>query len=551
MEIKEKFEDIDTYNETYEAVATDYNRSKLEKICANIICILGFIIFGYIAIVSILQTSVIDPEKYGTEVILYKWDLIPINLLMLILFSVVIYKLNKAYDFFAKINMKVMYACLAVYVLLIGCLWVSSVTSIPGADSQNIFETATQAANNQYTSLYDGSDFNNHDMYKDVSYYSFFPFQLGFVFISEIIYRIFGTDSSMPLQYINVICITLGYIAIARISKLIFKRRSIEFITLSLLILCLQPILFCTFVYGNIIGMCCALWASFFLIKYFQTGKYLNFIPCAILLMIAVLAKYNNLIYLVAIGIMLVIHTVKRKKWQSVAFALALCIVTIGASNLVVRSYESRANTTLRDGISQVMYLNMGLGESYMAPGWYNGSTVSTYINNNFDTKASTEQAKAELSEKFNKFITDPAYTLDFFNKKITSQWNETTYESIWVSKVKGHTNDINGAVASLYDGNLGKLLEEYFNQYMQLIFVAFACGILILLLKRKCNIENMLLVLVLLGAFGYHLLFEGKSQYLLTYIILLIPFASYGINYLLIESHDKIAGVVSKLKSK
>ena len=38
-----------------------------------------------------------------------------------------------------------------------------------------------------------------------------------------------------------------------------------------------------------------------------------------------------------------------------------------------------------------------------------------------------------------------------------------------------------------------------------------------------------MLLPLVLLGAFGYHLLFEGKSQYILTYIILMIPTAAWA----------------------
>ena len=118
--------------------------------------------------------------------------------------------------------------------------------------------------------------------------------------------------------------------------------------------------------------MCCAIWASHFLIKYFQTDKYLVLIPCGVLLVVSALAKYNNLIYLVAFVIMLIIHTVKAKKWQSIAFALALCIAVVGTSNLVIKSYASRANTELKGGVSQVLYLDMGLNESYMAPGWYN-----------------------------------------------------------------------------------------------------------------------------------------------------------------------------------
>lgn len=534
-----------------EIITLETSKSNLERIISNIICIITFLAFGFVAVMSILQTSVIDPENYSTEKILYKWDLIPINLLIIILFGFVIYKLNKLYGFFCKINIKYMYIAMVAFVLIIGFLWVGSVKSIPGADSANIFETASQAASNNYSTLFDNDTFYNHDFYGNVSYYSFYPFQLGIVFISEIIYRIFGTGSSMPLQYINVICVAFSYVAVAKISKLIFKRTSVEFISICLLILCLQPVLLCTFAYGNIIGMCCALWASLYLIKYFQTNKYLYFIPCGILLVVAILAKYNNMIYLVAFGIMLIIHTIKNKKWQSVAFALALCIAAIGVSNIIVISYENRANTKLREGISQTMYLNMGLGESYMAPGWFNFSTITIYKNNDFDTKASNEQAKQELSEKIKNFISNPGYTLDFFNKKITSQWNEPTFESIWVSKVKGHTAEINKAVESVYYGNMGDILIEYFNQYMQVTYLMFAIGIAVIFLKKIGNIENSLLLLILLGAFGYHLLFEGKSQYILTYIILLIPTASFAVNSLLIDGKSKIKGIVYKLKKQ
>ena len=52
--------------------------------------------------------------------------------------------------------------------------------------------------------------------------------------------------------------------------------------------------------------------------------------------------------------------------------------------------------------------------------------------------------------------------------------------------------------------------------------------------INKKTNIETMLLPLVALGGFGYHLLFEGKSQYVLTYIPLLIPVAAYALNAIL-----------------
>lgn len=524
-------------------------RNKVESIVTNIFCILSLLAFGYVSIISLFQTSVIDPQNYSGEVILFNWDMIPINFLVLVVFAFAMYKLCSVFNVFAKINMKYMYIALTAYVLIVGFLWVTSVTSIPAADSQSVFDAASKAAVNDYSSFVNGSNFYNHEFYKDVCYFNYYPFQLGFVLITELVLRIFGVSSSMPMQYLNVICVALAYIAIAKISKVIFKKRSIEFFTLVFLFMCLQPILFCTFVYGNIIGMCCAIWATYFMIKYFQGNNYLLLIPSAVLLIVATLAKYNNLIYLVAFVIMLLIHMIRSKKWLNALVAIGLCVVTISSSNLVIMSYEARANTKFYDGISQTMYLNMGLGESSMAPGWFNFSTMSIYQNNNFDTELSNQAAKAELSQKINKFTSNPGYAVDFFSKKVASQWNETTYESIWVSKVKSHTNEINGAVESVYNKSLGQFLGIYFDQYMQILFLLFAIGLGLLLFKNKTDVETMLLPLILLGAFGYHMLFEGKSQYVLTYIILLIPIASYALNTLFCDNYSKIKNALGKFE--
>ena len=63
--------------------------------------------------------------------------------------------------------------------------------------------------------------------------------------------------------------------------------------------------------------MTCALWASLLLIKYFKTGQYRWIYPAGALLVLAVMVKYNNMIYLIAFVIMLIIHIIQNKKWQS------------------------------------------------------------------------------------------------------------------------------------------------------------------------------------------------------------------------------------------
>lgn len=524
--------------------------SKFENIITNIICLLVFIAFGYIAVVGFFQTSVIDPANYGSEVILYQADNVALNIFFTAIFGVFVFAMKKKYDFFAKVNMKITEVLMVAFVLICGFIWIFSVTSVPAADSYNIFESATQAAHGNYSSFTNGSTFYNSDYYNGYSYFNFYPFQLGFVFICEIIYRIFGTSTAMPVQVINVLCVAAAYLAVAKITKLVFKRRAIEFIAILLLAGCFQPIFFCTFSYGNIIGMCCALWATYFLIRYFQSEKYLLLIPCALLLILSTLAKYNNLIYLVAFVIVLIVHTVKRKKWQSIAFALALCIAVIGSSNLVILSYEKRAGVDYPNGISQIMYLEMGLNESYMASGWYNGIALENYKNNNLDNSLANEQASRGVSERLSYMASNPEYGADFFNKKLLSQWNEPTFESIWVSEVKSHYYDLNGIGNSMYNGSLGQFFELYFGFYMQILYILFAVGMFCLITKRKVNIQTAILPLVLLGGLGYHLLFEGKSQYILTYIILMIPTAAYAMNYLFEADFTELKNFINKLKT-
>lgn len=642
-------------------VATVKNKCIVEYIVVNILCLLIFLAFGYIALMAFFQTSTIDEAKYSSEKILYQTDsivlnllftllcvavlfgiksfisrtksnnfavrrvaltalavmiglilvyaftdiifgflaangknieetkslaeiigekigpkseLFPLNILLTVFFTAVLLAVWRFYDYRSKRLMTTAEVLLGVFVVLLGLTWVLSARSIPAADSYNIYEAASDAAEGRYTSMQNYTNFYNSAFYNGFSYFHFYPFQLGFVGFCEIIYRIFGSGDTLPVQVINVIATGAAYVALARITRLLFKSRRVEFTAIIMLALCWQPILFCTFVYGNILGMCLALWASLLLIKYFQTGAYRWAIISGLLLVLSVLMKYNNMIYLAAFVIMLVIHIFKRKKWQSAVIAAALIAAVLGSNALVIAHYESRSGTDFAEGVPQTLYLDMGLQDSYMAPGWYTNIAKDTYINYYLEPKFrgirgasidnATDKAWSDIETRLDRFGSDTDYTLDFFSKKILSQWNEPTFESIWVSKVKGHipteeqakafnTDSISsaqteGLVQNVYSKSLGQFLELHFNFYMQMMYILFAAGIYLLFINKKTNIETALLPLVLLGAFGYHLLFEGKSQYILTYIPLLIPTAAYALDSILCGKYTRIRRLGKKL---
>ena len=536
-------------NKREKVVAPNLKKQNLfETICSYGITILCFIFFGYVAIMSVLQTSEFDSANFGGEVIQFNYDDLVMNFFLLGGFFLLVFALSRYANVFKKVSDLALVVGLSVYTITLGFIWIFMAQSVPAADSGTVTQTAMEAAKGNYQSF----QASNDTFYNNVSYYKIYPFQLGFVFISEIVYRIFGTTTSMPMQVLNVLALTALYIAIVAISKKLFKSKSVTFITVFMLAGCIQGILFTTFVYGNIIGIASAMWACYFVIRFMQSEEkrnYLNLLPASLLMALSVVAKYNNMIWLAAICIALLIYIIKNKKWLHFVSIAFVVLISVGSFNLVIMSYEKRSGVDLGKGVDQILYLDAGLNESAMAPGWYNGIALNDYKNAGLDAKAANAQAWTNIKSRMNYFGKNTNYMIDFFSKKIISQWNEPTYESIWVSKVKSHTNELNWIGNGMYDGSIGQFFELYFNFYMQILFIAFAAGIYFLFINRKTNIETVLLPLVILGAFGYHLLFEGKSQYVLTYIILMIPTASFAFECILNGKYTKIKEFVGKLK--
>ena len=193
----------------------------------------------------------------------------------------------------------------------------------------------------------------------------------------------------------------------------------------------------------------------------------------------------------------------------------------------------------------------MGLQDSPMASGWYTKTAVNDYYQAGFDADMAKTIAGQHIDQRMSFFTSQPDVMFTFFSNKVLSQWNEPTYESIWISQVKEHTVPVSDFVNSIYTGGTGQFLELYFNFQMQCTLLLFAIGVYLLFVHRKLSLETILLPLILLGGFGYHLLFEAKSQYALTYLPLLLPIAAYGLNTLLEGKYTRLKHVVDIINSK
>ncbi len=509
---------------------------RVVRICCGIVFALFAAVFMFLSVCSLLGTCVIDPKEYLKEHILFLQDKVWLNLIVLIaLFAISAFVLFRFGGHIRDKHLRAAKIVLACWVFILSLSWSLSVKTVPTADSKYILEAASQAANGDF-SFFSGK----------LRYFQMFPYQLGMVGIYEIFYRVFGSSAETAMYALNAFSLAAAYLAIAQITQAVFGDRRVTMLAIVFLGLCLQPILFSSFLYGNLPGFAAMAWAFALLIRFLQTGRKRNILPIALLCALAVTAKQNNWIGVIAICIVLLLSLINQFKFVKLLCALSVIAAALLLTSGIRYSYEKRANVDLGDGTPQTAWLVMGLSDSTRAPGWYNGYTYTVLKKANWDTESAREQIRQDLASRINALESDKTYAANFFYQKVLSQWNEPSFESIWSSKARKHETALSTIAVSVYEGASGKALDFGFEHGVQLVYTLSVFAFPLALVKRRsrtkfgsANVVSgspvdpacaALLPVFVLGGFLYHLLFEAKSYYALTYFILLLPYAAFGL---------------------
>lgn len=500
------------------------SRNKLNRLGDkfSVICVVFalstlFVIMTYLTFIAICGTVDMNMNNSMLENVEFHNDNFLFNILMLFVFALVIYLYRKLT---CKVNVWIPIAVCCVFVLTVGTIWVFSSQSAPTHDSLIVSRAAYNASIGDYSSL-------------SADYFKRFPFQLGYVMFSEIIIKLFKTgDNYLSVEVVNVVCLAISYFSILISTRKIFKNDSVTKILALLLTACMPPILFCTFTYGNIPGL---MFASLSIWQYIEIKdknklkSAVHIILSALFMGIAVCIKKNFMIAAAALIIIASVEFLRRRKLQNIICILLCVLSIIGCTKAVTSYYEKKTNMSFGDGIPMVSWLSMGLNESTIAPGWYNGKyTVTNFHYHNMDSKLAAEASKEEIKTRREIFSNDKVYRNDFFSKKIASQWNEPSYQSIWTNQVRGRYGEM-GKWASYVCGDGESKIKGYMNLYQQFIFVMTALSCLIILKKYR-DINAALFPAIIIGGFLYHLLFEAKSQYSISYFVLMIPLAALAL---------------------
>ena len=492
--------------------------SDIGVICVGIIILLigAVLFFG-----SITGTADLALD----EMITFKSDNIFLNIFYLLiccfcrtLFIIFVKKKN----WYTRINERQLYTAVWVITFIVGVLWIIQSLSSPTNDSRITTEAGIKLANGDYSPI-------------GTVYFKRFPFQLGYVFWTEICSRLlFLPDKTwgILLQVVNIVCLAFSNVALVRVSDRLFKSKAVTFATAVMLILFSQSVIFSSFMYGTIPGFAFAVWAVYNFTAYIQDGKIKNLVLASVFVTIAVWIKLNNLIFAVAMIIILVLCFLRGEYLKRLLSVAIMALIVFGAKNLPVMQYELRTDNDFGDGIPMICWLSMGLGDSVFAPGWYDSEDTVALYDGPEDAEFASETAKERIKERIEYFKENPDKAYTFFKDKTYSQWNETTFSSIWNNKVRGQYAPKFG-FAKFVCGTGEGFTKAVMDINVQFLYFGFMTAFVFMLYdkakKKNVNDEFILIPTVIIGGFLYHLLFEAKSQYVITYVIIMIPYCVWG----------------------
>lgn len=419
-------------------------------------------------------------------------------------------------------------AALALWTAAALC-FVLAVGLLPRADSALVIEAAKRFAAGDFSPL-------------EGEYFSRVSYQLGICLPLEGLARLLpGFDLNLLMQALNcVISAALMALLCGLAGGLSGDARTSG--AAALLYMAFVPmLLFNMFVYGVLPMLLLCVLAMRCFARCARTGERRFGVLYALLIGAAAALKPNAMIVMLALLICAAVHALQRKDGFLLLCAALSAVLCFALPAGVIRLYELRAGVTLAPDTGMLLRLAMGMQDSMIAAGWYNG-VIEEYWPLSVTPEMEKAAALEMLAARLRVFAADPAGAWAFFKEKCLTQWAEPSYDILWYGAVCGKSGRFNGLAHAIFrDGSpVRALLAGYMNIFQQAAYVLALIGTCGMIKEKRIEAVQLMLPVTVLGGFLYHMLFEAKSQYIYPYMLLLLPLAAAGMDLLAGRARNK-----------
>ncbi len=462
-------------------------------------------------------------------------DSIPksVNLLVqavgVILFGILLFGLGYIIRKYTRLSAVISVAAYILTIIILGIVswsFVSQTLLLPVSDAKSCYDIALRFLKSDFGAVVPQD-----------SYLSLWPFQTGYIFILEKSMRIFNVDSPLFFQRVNcgylLIMVTAGYVIV----RIMTKRIEVHLAYL-VLMLTYRPIFFKTSeVYGDFPALALMMLSVMFFVLYNRTEvrwhRYVWVTGFVCSTIGAVAYKKNCLIYIVALLLVTIIRQIKRRDYLWLVVVIVVAVIGVGYNSMTQKYYEHYAQNNCGEGVPAVAYLAMGLQYNgpEAIPGGWNGFHSNTYINTGYDYEETVRISKDAIRDSLQHFSDDPKFMFSLYYNKVLKQWANHTHGVYWGIQGLFDTSRDADAYWVNYLNNQDYNKHTGMEDLHESIIYAVLFMSILYLFVRKCkrnpvDFAYTLPYVTFIGGFLFSLLWEGQTDGVLYYPVLLLPIA-------------------------
>lgn len=388
----------------------------------------------------------------------------------------------------------------------------------PRADQGKVLEIAKRMTQGDFKEFADGG------------YMNVYPNQNGFVMFLYVIFKLLPSGYNV-LRVINVFATVFVVLEINAITNImLWEKKKSNCGKISMLFF---PLIgYITFLYGTSLGMALSIGGILFILRFLEDFRIRNAVCSAILLTSSVVIKENYLIYVIGCIIIVFLIFVRKPNKKLVLYIFGTIFLVFGSTKIVECSMEHITGYSVSKGTPSLAWVVMGMQEGYAASGWSNGYNLNLYLNNDCDTHKAKTIAQQDLEKEINKKLGNPKKTLLFYSRKYASQWNNPTYEAVWVNSIKLRQSE--GVEVKSYNAIVKKILNEdnsvlvyIMDLFQNIIWIGTLLCLVIM--RKDIKLQYFVMAIIVIGGFVFHMIWEAKCQYILPYFVLVLPYAVIG----------------------
>ncbi len=411
--------------------------------------------------------------------------------------------------------------CTCLLSAVIGYYWLFASKTSPQADQMYLCQYASAFNHGDFTALERGG------------YIARYPQQLGMITLLRGIFIIFGDMNYLPFQCLVAACVPLLVLSGGQIVRYLSDNNAQAEVYYLLFILCCFPMYaYIPFVYGDLLSTILCLFGTWMYLSCIRQFSLARLVLCGCSIGIAVLLRQNCLIFVIALTIVMLIKLLFHHTRKHLIMIIAL-LAGCGIMQFAVWGLYHDVRSQDASAIPSLLYITMGLNDDYQRAGWHNQYEYDTFDAFDDNVALAKEKGYEDLKMYLNIYRDDPDYMIDFFVRKMNSQWNAPMYQSLAAN------NLVTGAqwplAKEIYSyGKLTKIVESGMKIFQMLLYGSI---LFLLILRRKeyVHIEKYLLLIAVFGGFLFSLMWEAKTRYVLPFLFLQIPYMAMGINEIIV----------------